>query len=61
MIVEAEVWVWTPRGMRLSSDTTDGYLTVRDAERLLEEADVRRMNCERERLGPKVLSDEVTG
>lgn len=46
MIVDAEVWHWTTHGMRRGG-VHDGYITVRDAERLLEEADLRR-NQERQ-------------
>lgn len=42
MEIEAEVWCWTPGGMRRATDTVNAYVTVRDLERLLEEADERR-------------------
>ena len=54
MEVDAPVWYWTPHGMRqqlsiaqLSTDHTR-YITVEDAERLLEEAHARgyRQACE---------------
>lgn len=41
MVVEVEVFTWTPRGMRRNADAIDGYVRVRDAEQLLEEAYAR--------------------
>lgn len=42
MIVDAEVWYWTPNGMRKNGlHQSTNYITVRDAERLLEEAHAR--------------------
>lgn len=41
MVVDAEVFYWTEVGMR-SRGYGDAYITVREAERLLEEADERR-------------------
>ena len=43
MIVDAEVWHWTPNGMRRGEfpTLTAGYIQVRDAERLLAEAHER--------------------
>lgn len=50
MIVDAEVWNWTRNGMRRVA-THGGYITVRDAERLLEKAYNRgRRAAEGERL-----------
>ena len=48
MIVEAEVFYWTEVGMR-PRGYGEGYIAVREVERLLEEADLRRLNQERER------------
>jgi hypothetical protein len=53
MTVDAEVWHWTAAGMRmrLPTGSSAGYITVRDAERLLEEAHARgRRAAEGERL-----------
>jgi hypothetical protein len=47
VIVDVEVWHWTPDGMRRGG-VHDGYITVRDCERLLEEADVRRLRQQQE-------------
>ena len=41
MVVDAEVFYWTEVGMR-SRGYGEAYITVREAERLLEEADERR-------------------
>jgi len=41
MIVDAEIYVWTPAGMRRTT-SNEGYITTREVERLLEEADERR-------------------
>jgi hypothetical protein len=41
MVVDAEVFYWTEVGMR-PRGYGDAYITVREAERLLEEADERR-------------------
>jgi hypothetical protein len=41
MVVDAEVFYWTEVGMR-SRGYCDAYITVREAERLLDEADERR-------------------
>lgn len=41
MIVDAEIWRWSPSRMVRSTDTIDGYVLVRDMERLLEEAHAR--------------------
>jgi hypothetical protein len=41
MVVDAEVFYWTEVGMR-SRGYGDAYITVREAERLLDEADERR-------------------
>jgi hypothetical protein len=47
MTVDVEVWHWTAQGMRKSGDPSTtwmhcgGYVTVRDLERLLEEAHER--------------------
>lgn len=40
MIVDVEVWSWTPAGMRRVAETTGAirYIEVTEAERLLEEA-----------------------
>ena len=40
-VVDAEVWAYTPAGMRRTTDTIGGYVTVSDMERLLEEAHAR--------------------
>jgi hypothetical protein len=51
MTVDAEVWVWTSTGMRRYPGSDGGYITVRDVERLLEEAHARgRRQAEGERL-----------
>lgn len=64
MNVDAEVWYWGRHGMvqghRLPGSPT-GYITVRDAERLLEEADVRRLNQERERRDEEIERRRDTG
>jgi hypothetical protein len=39
-IVESEIWHWTAEGMRRGG-VHQGYITVRDAERLLKEAHER--------------------
>lgn len=50
MIVDAGVFYWTEVGMR-ASGYGDAYITVREAERLLEEAHARgRRAAEGERL-----------
>jgi hypothetical protein len=41
MIVEAEVWHWTAHGMRRGTESGSAYITVRDAEQLLQEAHER--------------------
>lgn len=46
MVVDAEVWYWQPTGMSKSvafacGASRERYITVRDAERLLEEAHKR--------------------
>jgi hypothetical protein len=48
MIVDAEVWHWTPGGMRRGG-VHSGFIRVRDVERLLEEADWRRLRQEQQR------------
>lgn len=40
MIVDAEIYAWTPTGMRRTTDNV-GYVTTRELERLLEEAHER--------------------
>jgi hypothetical protein len=50
MIVDAVMWYWTRTGM-CRARFKDGacYIEVGEVERLLEEADVRRLNWARER------------
>jgi len=60
MIVDAEVWHWTPHGMRRGG-VTNGYVTVRDACRLLEEADARRLQQERDRRDEEIERRRDTG
>lgn len=60
MIVDAEVWHWTAHGMRRGG-THGGYITVRDVERLLEEADVRRLTQEQQRREDEVERRRDTG
>ena len=43
MIVDTEILYWTEVGMR-ASGVGEGYIRVREVERLLEEADLRRLN-----------------
>lgn len=52
MVVDAELWHWTPNGMRKGGlHQRTEYITVRDAERPLEEAHARgRRAAEGERL-----------
>jgi hypothetical protein len=46
VIVDAQVWHWTPAGMRLTGSTHEGYITVREVERLLEEAHAAGMRMQ---------------
>jgi len=48
VIVDTEILYWTEVGMR-ARGVGEGYIRVREVERLLEEADLRRLNQERER------------
>lgn len=64
MIVDAHIWYWTPRGMREGSrlaGNPTGYIEVREVERLLEEADVRRLNQERARCADEIERRRDTG
>lgn len=63
MIVDVEVWHWTRDGMRMSvpREGSTGYITVRDAERLLEEADWRRLTQERDRRDDEIARRRDTG
>lgn len=47
--------------MRQAKSTENGYVTVRDLERLLEEADVRRLNQERDRRNDEIERRRDTG
>lgn len=62
MIVEATLWYWTPTGMRRARFTDAAtYIEVREVERLLEEADVRRLNQERARRDDEIERRRDTG
>lgn len=57
MEVSAEVWYWTPHGMTEDARLARGserYVTVREAERLLQEA-----NAAGYRRGKEAVADEV--
>lgn len=62
MIVDAVMWYWTPTGMRRAR-FKDGccYIEVSEVERLLEEADVRRLNQERSRREEEIERRRDTG
>lgn len=60
MIVDAEVWQWSPHGMQRGG-THGGYITVRDCQRLLEEADWRRLDQERARRDDEIERRRDTG
>jgi|HubBroStandDraft_6_1064221.scaffolds.fasta_scaffold216534_4 hypothetical protein len=62
MVVDAEIWYWTPTGMRRARFRTGaGYIAVAEVERLLEEADVRRLNQERARRDDEIERRRDTG
>lgn len=62
MIVDVEIWYWTPSGMTQRPTVRgDRYITVRDSERLLEEADLRRLNQERARFDEEFERRRDTG
>ena len=52
--ITVEVFTWTPEGMRPSTDTREGYIPVREVERLLEEAHARGANVWRD-VDPKCI------
>lgn len=53
MEVPVETWCWTTVGMVRGRHIPDAvqYVTVKDVERLLEEADLRRLEWAREHWG----------
>lgn len=46
--VYAELWYWTPEGMRRDAPGGQAYVRREEVERLLEEADRRRLDWTRE-------------
>jgi len=49
MVVDCEVYHWTPRGMVRGYTVCDAYLPVRVVEQLLEEAHARGLRAGREK------------